>query len=289
MQTDGKLYSYLKLNVMQNFLESVRRFFQSFIQRIRGGGQSPFSNIPLDNRTEKRKRAGIVIAIIVIIILGLGWATMRATPESSLYTFKTSVVEGTGAKMRVGTVAKAEYQITLLERRFKEAERLSTKSTVDESTLERLASQTEKNVTEMRTLIESDEEYDVVAVFNIMRDASVALKAMEIVVEDNAVMAPIEERVEDYREQSDSTRRDLAYLLVATLDDEHLREYINDQLDTLSSEVSRADLQESAIDDVARYIERMQTAIKNNNAVNAVEAVSDALQVIRIEAYFGNT
>lgn len=96
-------------------------------------------------------RKAIALAALILIFIGSGTAygAVHSLPGDRLYGLKVNFIEPVGTALKFGGEARADYQMSLIEKRLDEIERLEGKGKLSEKAKKRSAEAVRRNVADL--------------------------------------------------------------------------------------------------------------------------------------------
>lgn len=230
------------------------------------------------------------IIIVIIIILSLGFfATLQSLPGEALYGIKTNILEtGIGAT-HLRSVTKASYQVTLLEKRFAEAKKLTSLDTVSDQALDALIQNTTEHWSTLSSIASTsiDSAFPKTELLNTVNAFASIASAMEELSENDSKLLRVGDSTEEIRQEAVRLYRDRAESFVATESPETAYTYMTTQLQDVERALAAADFSTSTMRSSENYLDRVEPAVTSGNITKAILAIGETQRIITAATYLG--
>jgi hypothetical protein len=230
--------------------------------------------------------------IIILVIIGISlslFATSQSLPGGALYGIKTNVLETVIGATHLRSTTKASYQVTLLEKRFAEAERLSLADTVSEKELDVLIKNTTAHWITLSSIASTsiDSAFPKTELLTTVNEFASVASAMEELTENDPKLTRVGDSMEDVRQDAVHLYRDRVESFVATETAETAYTYLTEQLQAVEQALSSVDFSTSTMRRSENYLDRIEPAVTSGNITKAILAVGETYRIITAATYLG--
>jgi len=238
------------------------------------------------NSTRYSLRLRIIFGLFILLTLFVVF-TMRSLPDSSLYGIKVHGIEPLISYTKLSDESRAEYQLTLLDKRRAEIERLLQKN---DSVSEDAAAQIDQQITEtfnaFKTAIETSESISQEETVTMLYELGLTLYIQEHLISKSGVPASIHPAAKERLAEAEDIYQAYVPLYVLSSDELELRLYINSRLQLLLREIDKEAPDEETLKKVNKRLGQIKEAIVANDASEAILLVHEALQLLKTAKYF---
>ncbi len=131
--------------------------------------------------------SSVVASVMVVSVMGTGYAAHGSLPGELLYPLKVQVVEPAFGLPYLTETEQLQYQAVLLEHRLTEMQTLSDSQQLTEETMVALESQVEEHGAEISQLLNASEEtISSETTLDVLADVAATLRTQEL-IEDTVV------------------------------------------------------------------------------------------------------
>ncbi len=235
------------------------------------------------------KKAGVALATIVILGIIFLFLISLANPGNPLYALKVNVAEEVVEYGYVTAPAKADYHLSLLDRRLHEAEVLAERSPGNQGDAEYLFAETGERAQELTDLLAAKEGTAFTREESLMltHELLVRLRAIEEAAERS-------ESIADFSDPIEETRREMAKVFDARADQlavhgtsEEVSAFLNGLLESLLTKVEVGTMSDGTRRSVERAVKNAQEDIEALKPGDAIATLGDALRLIEVEELLG--
>lgn len=100
-------------------------------------------------------------ALLLLISGGTTYAATQSLPGEPLYGIKVNIVEPIGMALRIGEEARANYQLSLMDKRIKELETLEREGRSSDKAERQSSSAMLKNISNLEVVVDLDSSLDI--------------------------------------------------------------------------------------------------------------------------------
>lgn len=228
-------------------------------------------------------------SIVIVLCMIIGTAAQYSLPGTLLYPIKSNFIEKTTTAFHVRSMAKANYQVTLMKERLAEAKKLAQADSVSEKALTDIKKQTALHTSVLFSTIETsiDSAFPKTdMLFTLNEFASVA-SALEMVTEPNKNLASFGDDVETIRQDSVRLYKTRVESFVATEVPATVYAYMTENLLQVQDLLNTQDLTTRTTRSAENYLDRVEPAITEKNLGKALLAIGEAYRTVQAAIYSG--
>jgi hypothetical protein len=230
----------------------------------------------------------LIPALIVVLLLAVSGGTAAAASEGSLpgdalYPVKTSIVEPVSMALTFSAEQKANLKLEIAERRLDEAEKLATQDRLSAEQLAKIENNFNKQETHIEALVarfEADGKHELAA--RLSSNVEAALKAHASILQELQARASAKAAAGGAvpAQPLDSLLTTVNAKLSTTVKARTESEdgvAKNSRADTQEAALGRKNASQQKIDEVQKYIDKIESAEAKAQATTKIQAARDTL------------
>lgn len=235
------------------------------------------------------KKIGTTVAAVLVVFIFMLFFILQAAPGNPLYAAKVNVVEEAVEYGYFTAPAKANYHLTLMERRLGETETLAKRAVGNEGDANYLFSESEERARELLALLAANENgaFTQQESLDLTHELLVLLRAEEEVAERSESISAYADRIEEVRREIAQAFDSRADQLAAHGTSEEVSEFLNGLLEELLVKVELNQMSDSTRKSVERAVKNAQDDIESLKPGDAIATLGDALRLIAVEERIG--
>jgi hypothetical protein len=229
------------------------------------------------------------IAVLAITVSVFVLLAMQSIPGGTLYSTKTSIIEKVLEKSHLSNKSKTLYQVTLLQNRLTEVQKLTQLENVSPEAQMALINSINRHGTTLESLIGAsiDGAFPKTDVLFVLNDFASVAGAIENISENDTKLQVTGDAAEDVRNITVSLYKERALSFVQTENPADVYTYIANQLDTVKENLGKGEVSEDVRRKVELYLDRVDPAITKGDLTKVIVSIAEAYRFVAMEGYSG--
>jgi hypothetical protein len=232
-------------------------------------------------------RGAVSFASLLIVFVGTAYASQGSLPGEPLYAIKVHVLEDAIALTKLDPQERAEYDVSLMERRLDELKALQEDDTAASTEeLTELTDQIAEHVADVTETVNiTNEKITHEDKIDILAKVSSVAKAQSDLADNEKDFAAIVDTVQSSEDDASDALSDAVEDFTNQKPADAVNAYLGDQIAEVSDQITASSTDPDTRDDAEQHLHDAEEALVDGDTTEAITSVLQAQQEITADKY----